>query len=148
MVRPHPNVLGEDEEGNDIVSNGSTQYFFDEFTKKFKSASSPIEIKKIKHSAKNQLNDVVEITFSVKSKPNVLLMSRLLLNPDDNKFSTADQGYHRNFKVANDPKKLASLASARAAVNLTIAAVFYNPLLGEKNYEETSQLLHSLVLYG
>lgn len=146
MVQTHPTVLYTDADGNDVVSQQSTEYFLNWFQNKY-AKNAAITIKSVKHSNERAFNDVVDITFSTKKYPNVLLICRLLVNPDEKKSDLISM-YNRNMRVADKNNQVALASDKRRAsiVNLTIAAVNYNPL-GD-NFDETYRVLASLVQYG
>ena len=147
-VRAHPHIIGQDANGSDIKIDGSTYYFYDWFVNKY-AKSSAIQIKEIKHSNRdeNMPGDVADIYFSVKKYPNVLLICRLAVNPDEKKFDLLNM-YGRNMRVADKNNQVVLASGKRRAqiVNLSIAAVAYNPF-GD-NFHEQARLLESVVQYG
>lgn len=149
MVQSHPHIIGQDTNGSDIVLQGSTYYFYDWFVNKYAKSGS-IQIKEIKHSHRdeNMPGDVADVYFTMKKYPNVLLICRLAVNPEDKKYETMRDGYRRNMRVSDETKKVVLASGKRRAqiVNLSIAAVAYNPF-GE-NFHEQARLLDSLVKYG
>jgi len=148
-VRTHPHNVGEDGGGSDIVIQDSTYYFYDWFVNKY-AKSGTIQIKEIKHSHRDAHlpGDVADIYFTVKKYPNVLLICRLAVNPDEKKYSTMIDGYHRNMRVSEKNNQVVLASGKRRAqiVNLSIAAVAYNPF-GD-NFHEQARLLESVVQYG
>jgi hypothetical protein len=148
-IRTHPHIIGVDEQGNPQKVDHSTQYFFDAFKAEYEKASSPIKIHKITDARTGQpyktsaakINDVVDIYFTVKSEPKVLLISRLHLHPDDDKYESLMAGQHRNMNLGEQHTFKAHASKSRK-INLLIAAVPFNPV-GEQN--ETFRILASLV---